>query len=108
MHLAGSESVEVMGSDVKKHYQQCASLTLLALGEAEHGLYGAFIVDLVEEWGLSFFESYLEWTKSLGSLLGTMFLKCLNKKNIHRWIIPYLHFLSLVDGEIQAILVVGL
>jgi hypothetical protein len=42
----------IRGSDVTKTYQQCAALALLALGEIERGLYGAFIADIVSKQGL--------------------------------------------------------
>jgi hypothetical protein len=53
---------------------------LLVLGEVEHGLYGVFITDIVEEHGLPSFESRIEQQQNLGALLRQLFLKWLATK----------------------------
>jgi hypothetical protein len=50
-------------------------LALLVLGEVERGLYGAFIVDIVQEKGADFFSTFSDTPKSLGSWLAKEFLK---------------------------------
>jgi hypothetical protein len=54
---------------------------LLALGEIERGLYGAFIADIVSKQGLLYFKTYMETPDALAALLGSQFLKWMETKS---------------------------
>jgi hypothetical protein len=70
----------IKGSDVTKTYQQSASLALLLLGEAERGLYFAFLHDMFVSEGEDFFEEFSESSEDCGEYLARQFPLWLQQK----------------------------